>query len=51
MLLKCVSGTQYQYMYTSVIHQMAFDAWHKYHTILVQKVSFLAQCIMVDFIS
>jgi len=40
MMLKCVSGTHNQYLYTSFIHQMALDASHKYHEVLMQLVSF-----------
>ena len=35
MKLKGVSGTHNQYLYTSFVHQMALDTWHKYHAILM----------------
>jgi len=34
------SGTYNQYLYTSFIHQMALDTWHKYHAMFMQLVSF-----------
>ena len=36
----CVSGIQNRYLYTSFIHQMAFDTSHKYHEMLMQLVPF-----------
>ena len=38
--MKCVSGTQNQYLYTSFIQQLALDTSHKYHEILMLLVSF-----------
>ena len=39
MQLKDVSGTHNQYIYKSLIQQMACDTSHKEHEILMQRVS------------
>jgi len=40
MKLKGVSGSHNQYLYTTLIHQVALDTSHEEHEILMQCVSF-----------